>query len=49
MRRLQGRFVGLLQEQLRHDKQVIDLQAQLDGSHREVEAGVHTLLSDEHL
>lgn len=40
MRLLQGRFVEVMQDQLKQDKQVTDLQAQLEASRKEVEAGV---------
>lgn len=39
MRVLQVRFVEVLQDQLKQDKQVTDLQVQLEASHKETEAG----------
>jgi hypothetical protein len=39
MRVLQVRFLEVLQEQLKQDKQVTDLQVQLEASHKETEAG----------
>jgi hypothetical protein len=40
MRLLQGRFVEAMQDQLKQDKQVTDLQTQLEASRKQVEAGV---------
>lgn len=42
MQMLQGRFVEVLQDQLKQDKQVTDLQEQLEASHKETEAGACT-------
>lgn len=39
MRVLQVCFVEVLQDQLKQDKQVTDLQVQLEASHKETEAG----------
>jgi hypothetical protein len=39
MRVLQVRFLEVLQEQLKQDKQVTELQVQLEASHEETEAG----------
>jgi hypothetical protein len=39
MQLLQGRFVEVMQDQLKQDKQVTELQAQLEASRKEVEAG----------
>lgn len=36
---LQGRFVELLQDQEQQDKQLADLQTQLEGANKDVEAG----------
>lgn len=39
MRVLQSRFVEVLQDQLKQDQQMAELQTQLQGSRKEVEAG----------
>ncbi len=41
MRVLQARFVEVLQDQLKQDQQMAELQTQLQGSRKEVEAGEH--------
>lgn len=40
MQVLQGRFLSVLQEQQAQDSQVLDLQAQLEDSRKDLDAGV---------